>query len=62
MPNEPTEEDILIAMQAYGGTFVQRLGQVFRVADAHNQARLRAAFPDVFEKYRDIAVLKASMK
>lgn len=43
------------AMIRFGGSFVRALGQAFRVADAANTARLKAAFPEYWAKYRDLA-------
>jgi hypothetical protein len=43
------------AMIIYGGGFVQGLGRLFRSADADNQKRLIAAFPEYFKEYTAIA-------
>lgn len=53
-----TDEDILIAMETYGGSFVRALALAFRHADVQNQARLRTAFADVWEKYRKLATMR----
>jgi len=58
MTNKPTKEEVLMAMRVYGGSFVQQLARTFQCADRNNQERLRIAFPDLFDKYRPIAVLK----
>jgi hypothetical protein len=54
-----TDYAITAAMITYGGSFVQGLGQLFRQADAANKARLKAAFPEYWAKYRDLAAVKA---
>lgn len=39
-----------------GGGFISRLGTLWRYADDDNQRRLKAAFPEYWTKYRDIAL------
>lgn len=53
-----TDEEIATAMYAYGGSFVSALANAWERADSTNQARLKAAFPDLFAKYRELAELK----
>jgi len=43
------------AMMCYGGGFVAALGQLYRLADPINQARLKTAFHDYWREYSDIA-------
>ena len=43
------------AMIVYGGGFVSGLGRLFRQADTENQARLRAAFPEYWATYLELA-------
>lgn len=50
-----TAYDITEAMIRYGGGFVSGLGRLYRQADASNQAKLVAAFPEYFAEYRDLA-------
>mgnify|MGYP003634050644 FL=1 len=38
-------------MVANGGSFAASLGRSFQVADVSNFRRLRAAFPDIWERY-----------
>lgn len=52
-----TEYDVTEAMIRYGGGFVSGLGQLYRQADSVNRAKLRAAFPDYWEQYRELALL-----
>lgn len=49
------DEHVLVAMETSGGSFVQALAAAFRRADMANQQRLRLAFPDVWDKYRELA-------
>lgn len=56
--NDETDFAITDAMIRFGGGFVARLGQLFRAADAVNQARLKAAFPDYFAKYAEMVRLE----
>ena len=57
-----TDEDIVVAMETFGGSFVQALAHAFRCADFTNQARLRTAFADVWEKYRELAKAAAARR
>jgi hypothetical protein len=45
----------LEAMEKYGGSFVKALAEAYLRADAENRARLKAAFPEIFDRYRHIA-------
>ena len=47
------------AMTEFGGEFVKRLGMLYRVADSENRERIKAAWPEYWEKYRVIAEMKA---
>ena len=38
-------------MVANGGSFAASLARAFQVADVSNFRRLRAAFPDIWERY-----------
>lgn len=49
----------LDAMSRYGGNFAKALATCYRAADDHNQRRLRDAFEDYFDEYREIARLHA---
>ena len=46
------------AMIEYGGNFVKRLAMAYRAADPENQARIKTAWPEYWEKYRGIAEMK----
>jgi hypothetical protein len=42
-------------MDRIGGGFASSIAQAFYRADASNRARLVAAFPHLFDRYRDMA-------
>lgn len=48
-------EEIIQAMERYGGSFAKALAAAWRVADDNNRNRLALAFADVWEVYRAIA-------
>jgi len=43
---------MIIAMETYGGSFVQQLAKLLRAADDNNYQKLENAFPEYFEQYR----------
>ena len=47
-------------MEKIGGGFASALAQAYYRADGTNQARILAAFPDLFEKYRNEAAESGS--
>jgi len=54
-----TDYQITAAMMTYGGSFVSTLGKLFRMADERNMAKLKAAFPEYWDEYRELAQLRA---
>ncbi len=46
---------VAAAMDKYGGSFVQALGDAIRHADQRNLQRIKDAFPDYWEKYLTLA-------
>lgn len=52
-----TEEDSVIvdAMEKYGGSFVKALSGALYRADPSNFAILKAAFPEYFAQYKEMA-------
>ena len=54
-----TDEQIVAAMVSLGGSFVQRLGLLYGWADAENRARIKAAWPEYWREYEELAALKA---
>lgn len=57
-----TDDDITDAMITYGGSFVVALGWAFRRADIVNRARLKAAFPEYWAEYRELAERKRQQR
>lgn len=53
-----SDYEITEAMIVYGGSFVSQLGTLFRYADVYNAAKLKAAFPEYWTKYQELAELK----
>lgn len=56
----PTDNEIAQAMITWGGSFVQRLGQLYGWADEDNRRRLKAAFPEYWQKYAEYAEAHAT--
>lgn len=52
-----TDEDYAIAqaMHRFGGSFICALGALYKRADPENRRRLKVAFPEYFEAYRQVA-------
>lgn len=58
-----TEYDVHQTMKRHGGSFVQALAEAFIAADPRNHARLRLAFPEIWDDYRQKAeVIKGGTK
>lgn len=58
--NASHDSAVIEAMQRYGGSFVHALAACASRADAHNLARLKAAFPEYWAEYTELAgMLKA---
>ena len=49
------DHEIVSAMASYGGSFAQALAEACRRADPLNFARIKAAFPDLWEHYDELA-------
>lgn len=49
---EPADLKTIQAMQRWGGSFVQALAGAALRADSDNLARLKAAWPEYWTKYR----------
>ena len=54
MVHEVRDDEIVDAMQRYGGGFVVALARLFARADPENQAILKTAFARYWTEYRDI--------
>ena len=46
---------VVSAMNRYGGSFAKALSEAFFTADADNFARLKAAFPELWAEYEEMA-------
>lgn len=49
------DDEMIEAMERYGGSFVKALAQCLWRADANNYQRLEEAFPEYFKEYRNMA-------
>lgn len=57
MVNSMTEKDhqTVAAMEMYGGHFVRALARLCHHADDINLAKIKAAWPEVWERYEELA-------
>ena len=44
------------AMLRMGGSFVKKLGELYRLGDANNQQKLKEAFPEYWNTYTEHAM------
>ena len=51
----PDERDVIDEMNNYGGSFIRALARAFEYADDANFRRLKAAFPDYWARYEELA-------
>jgi pyruvate/2-oxoacid:ferredoxin oxidoreductase beta subunit len=54
--------EMIEAMRADGGSFIQALAECFARADMANQARLEQAFPEYVEQYLAIAGIRKGVR
>jgi hypothetical protein len=54
-PKEISDRHVILAMKRYGGHFVMALGQAAQHADTENLAKLKQAFPQIWECYAEMA-------
>jgi len=54
-----TDYDVVDAMRTYGGSFVQAIASAFFRADRDNQQIIKAAWPEIWAEYADMARLRA---
>ena len=59
--NRIDDDVILEAMQTYGGSFAKAIAAATK-ADGDNYTRLRAAFPELWERYDAMGIFLASSK
>jgi pyruvate/2-oxoacid:ferredoxin oxidoreductase beta subunit len=50
-----TDDDVIAAMERYGGSFIHALAQCYRAADDVNRRVLRAAFTAYWAQYAELA-------
>lgn len=62
MAQPVTDHEVLTAMERFGGSFASGLAKAWFCADAMNSARLRMAFPDLWEEYRKFAALNKAQQ
>jgi hypothetical protein len=55
----PTDADAVHSMRQCGNEFMKRLADCWLVANPWDQARLKLAFQSEFERYRQLARLRA---
>ena len=49
--------DVQLAMRAHGGSFVKSLGEALTHADHINAQKIKNAFPEYWEEYKEMAKL-----
>ena len=49
--NKQDDIEILEAMNKYGGSFARSISMAAWAADSENYAKLKAAFPELWERY-----------
>jgi len=52
------DEEVLVNMEKYGGSFVKQLAKLYRLADPVNKAKLENCFKDYFDEYHKRIVRK----
>jgi hypothetical protein len=60
--SQPTDHEVSVAMIVHGGSFAQKLGACFQVADPQNQARIKVGFPALWAEYEELASMLAKRK
>lgn len=51
----PTDYAVIRTMEMFGGGFVQTLAQLCHRADPDNLARIKAAWPEYWAEYAEVA-------
>lgn len=54
-PNKPTDVDVINAMRAYGGSFVQALAEAALNADTTNLQLIKSTWPQYWNRYGEMA-------
>lgn len=55
MSDEIKDCEVIRAMRVYGGGFVSALAEAARNADEENLQRIKKAFPEYWERYKNMA-------
>lgn len=55
MTEADLDYEIAQMMRTYGGSFVKKLAECFLSADGINRVRVKGAFPDYWQAYRQMA-------
>ncbi len=58
----PEDHETLQAMYGLGGSFASHLAMAWMCADATNFAKLKAAFPELWDQYADMARMQKARK
>lgn len=58
MANPVDDYEILEAMTVYGGSFASALAGAFGRADSENYSRLKTAFPELWDEYRELVLAR----
>jgi hypothetical protein len=54
---ERSNEEVIAAMERFGGSFIQQFARLYRSADLVNRGRLQDAFPDYWTSYQEMAAM-----
>jgi hypothetical protein len=54
------ENSVLETMIELGGKFEKRLAELYYCADSENSAKLETAFSDIFNRYKNLAIIEIS--
>jgi hypothetical protein len=55
MTQDDDDYAVISAMLIFGGSFAEAMAKAWQRGDAVNRARVKAAFPDLFTKYAEMA-------
>lgn len=61
MTSEVTDYEVVNAMSIYGGSFARAIAEAAQRADRDNLSRLKAAFPDLWDEYREMALSRRTI-
>lgn len=55
VPSPVNDRDTIGAMLQFGGGFIVQLARLYQSTDPGNQQRIRAAWPEYWQKYTELA-------